>query len=63
MLLRLEDGSLRYVKILGCYLLAAVLFPLSWLGQQPGALLIAYLNTFAEAHDHAKRIYLQQSRD
>jgi hypothetical protein len=53
---------MRYLKIAGCYLLAAVIFPFAWLGEQPGALRIAHLNTFAEAHAHAKAIFSQGSK-
>lgn len=43
------------IKITGIYIIAIVLFPYEWLAQQPFALKMAWLRTFAEANDMARK--------
>lgn len=52
-----------YVQIALCYLVAAVTFIFSWLGEQPGAARAAYLDSFAEANALIrKKIELSKSQ-
>jgi len=47
---------MTYLKIIGLYLLATFVFVVSWLREQPHAMQMAYLNSFAEAHDIAVKL-------
>lgn len=47
---------MTYLKITGVYLLATLVFVVSWIREQPHAMEMAYLNSFAEAHDIALKM-------
>lgn len=39
------------------YAMAAIFFPWEWLKEQRSAFLYAWLNTFAEAKEHSKKMW------
>jgi hypothetical protein len=51
---------MTHLKIIGLYLLATFVFVVSWLREQPHALEMANLNSFAEAHDIASKMVRQR---
>lgn len=46
----------KRVQIIGIYLLGILIFPFSWLREQPHAIRMAYWNSIGPAHEHAKRL-------
>lgn len=42
-------------KIVCCYALGVLIFPFSWLCEQPGAIKVAYWDSIGSAHAHVKK--------
>jgi hypothetical protein len=48
---------MRIIKIAALYMVAALVFIYSWLTEQRHAIYMAYLDSFAQAHEDACRIW------